>query len=133
VGTPLEDSPGDGSTVNLSAISETKHGNVHFDAHVKVINRYSIILSQCCDLELQNGKLQAHSFVISPLSSIPHTVKTSPEKLQLFQANTYNDFVNYFYIPQQPPLPDAFAIDFGRLVSALGTHTITFSEIKSCK
>jgi hypothetical protein len=96
-----------------------KYGMDLLHATLDVFRCYSIILSQCCDLELHNGALAGPAFVIAPLISEPTLIHNNPQELERFRLNEYESFVNLFSITQHPPLLKPFAVDFGRIVSVV--------------
>jgi hypothetical protein len=104
-------------SLSLSAVTEKSYGIEWMSAQVQVFRGFSIILSQCCDLERRNGKLNYPAFVISPLQDIPYPIRTYPERLVDFQENSLGKYINNFYILQSPPLPQAYQVDFSMVVS----------------
>jgi hypothetical protein len=118
IGRPSEDSHSQDSALTLSpVVSRVKDKIDHFNAQIEVVRGYSIVLSQCCDLALHNGKPKAPYFVVSPLLDILYPITNDPEKFALFKENTLDNFLSQFFIPQQSPLSQDYAVDFGRLVS----------------
>ncbi|MGI9106561.1 MAG: hypothetical protein ACR2G4_09965 [Pyrinomonadaceae bacterium] len=98
-----------------------KYGRNLFLANIEVFGGYSVIISQCCDLELHNGRLDNPAFVAAPLIDIPALIQRDKEKLLRFQENQLESFVNLFHIQQQAPLLQAYAVDFSRLVSIVNS------------
>jgi hypothetical protein len=104
----------------LNPVATKKDGFELYEAQLKVFRGNFIVLSQCCDLALnEKGKHEAHAFVLSPLINIPYPVQQDPEKLAALIANTFEHYVNFFFISQKPPLQQDYAVDFGRLVSVV--------------
>jgi hypothetical protein len=117
IGEPADPAASVGGIFSLSAVTERESGVHWFTAQVQVSRGYYIVLSQCCDLERCNGKLEAPAFVVASLVDIPYPIRTDPEKLRNLQQNRLQDFVNLFYIPQYSPLPQAHMVDFSMPVS----------------
>lgn len=115
LGTPHESSFSNTSPNLLATFEEKKKV---FTAQVKVFQAFAIVLSQCCDIAIRaDGKLDAPVFVVAPLIDVPYQVQKNSEMLSLLQNNSTENFVNFFYITQQDPLPKSFIVDFGRPLS----------------
>jgi hypothetical protein len=103
--------------LSLLARSKSKHSVDWLDAQLQVCRVLAIVLSQCCDLELRNEKLQINSFIVSPLLKLEYQITSDPERYETFKRNPISDYVNWFYLPHRPPLIDERMVDFNRLVS----------------
>lgn len=66
IGEPADPVAPVGELFSLSAVAEKKSGVNWFTAQIQVSRGYYIVLSQCCDLERHNGKLDAPAFVVPP-------------------------------------------------------------------
>jgi len=94
-------------------------------AQVEVALVHAMVLSQCCDLEIREGKKRPgiSYMALSPLLDIHYSIKTDPDKLQRLRNNSNplieaeRSFINLFHVPQQPPLPDEKMIDYNVIVS----------------
>ena len=96
-----------------------KYGKPFHDALIPVLSDYSIILSHCCDLQVQEGETRpaAPAFVIAPLFPIPNDVLNDSRKLANFRQNGQH-YQNSFYLETITPLSDNHAwVDFNRMVS----------------
>jgi len=117
VGTVSDNSCSVTETPRLSALAKKESERELLTAQIQVSRGFSIIISQCCDLELHNGKLDLPAFVVAPLQPIPYMIRTKQEKLDVFQQNLLEQYINLFYIQKVPPLPDAYHVNFGMIVS----------------
>jgi len=94
-------------------------------AQVEVVVVHAMVLSQCCDLEVREGKKRPGIpyIALSPLLDIPYPIKTDPDKLQQLRNNSNllieaeRSFINLFHILEQPPLPDEKMVDYNAIVS----------------
>jgi len=87
-------------------------------SHVNVLLRcYSMILSQCCELELQNGRVRADAFVLAPVLRIPKHIASDPEKLTKLKQNSMEVYVGRFYVQPCPPLSHEYVVNFSRVFS----------------
>jgi len=117
IGESTNQSSSENTELSLTAVSEKKEGFTFLTAQIKVFRGFVIILSQCCDLALRNGKLEVPAFVIAPLVDISYPIRTKPENLYKLQENSLKSFVNLFYIPRQEPLQQEYMVDFNRVTS----------------
>jgi len=90
----------------------------YFQGHIHLERDYSIVISQCCDLELvQGGAMKGLAIVISPLMDISKNYMTDPKLGEEFRSNDLEHSKSNFYIPQTPPLKQDYQVDFSRLIS----------------
>ena len=106
-----------GEGLSLSAVTKRIRGIDWLSAHLEVFRRFAVVLSQCCDLERRQGKLDILFFVVAPLLEVPYQIRTDPEKFAELQLNSLEQYVNLFYIPHTPPLPQAYVVHFNMVVS----------------
>jgi len=101
------------------AFKDKKYGKQLMQALVGVISDFSIVISQCCDIQVNEGQTlpAAPAFVIAPLFRIPSNIAQDAGKLEKFRNNG-KDYANLFSLLIVPPLTDEHAmVDFSRLVS----------------
>jgi hypothetical protein len=96
-----------------------------FVAQLDALCGFAIILSQCCDLERHNGKLDAPAFVVSPLIDISHPIRTNPEKLEILKRNELDHYTNLYHIPESTPLTKDYMVDFN-IVASLSRNEYNF-------
>ncbi len=101
--------------LNLTAKAQKQFLN----ASIQVQRSYCIVLSQCCDLIHENGKLKLPAFVLSPLMDVPYQIRNDNVKLTALKKNEPGKYVNLFYIPQVSPLPQDYVVDFVNAFSVL--------------
>ena len=75
----------------------------------------AIIISQCCDVQLNNGKLEVPNFVLAPLDP----VKSYPgfkdnAHLEDLKKNELDRFTNLFYLDPAPPISEQSVVNFNR-------------------
>jgi len=75
----------------------------------------AIIISQCCDVQLNNGKLEVPNFVLAPLD----LVKSYPSfkvtaDLEILKKNELGRFTNLFYLDPTPPISEQSVVNFNR-------------------
>lgn len=98
---------------------DKKYGKQLMQALVGVFADFSIVMSQCCDVQVTDGQTvpAAPAFVIAPLFRIPVDIARDSVKLTKFRHNG-KDYANLFSLAIVPPLTDDHAlVDFSRLVS----------------
>jgi len=90
---------------------------------------FGIVLSQCCDLELKNGKFRMPAFALARLIPIPPTILANPLKLISLRANKDprdpNDpgYINYFHIPSHALLGDQeWVVDYNQTICIPGSE-----------
>lgn len=96
-----------------------KYGKPFHDAVIPALSDYCIVLSHCCDLQVQEGQVRpaAPAFVIAPLFPIPNDVLNDSRKLANFRQNSHH-YQNSFYLETVMPLCNNHAwVDFNRMVS----------------
>ncbi len=84
-----------------------------------------MVLSQCCDLEVREGKKQPGVLYIalSPLQDVPYQIRIDAVKLEQLRNNSdpllkdARSFINLFHIHQQSPLSDEKIIDYNAIMS----------------
>jgi len=109
----------------LIPTSTQKGKGMTVTAQVEVALVHAMVLSQCCDLEVREGKKRPgiQYIALSPLLDIPYPIKIDPDKLQQLRNNSNplieagRSFINLFHVPQQPPLPDEKMIDYNVIAS----------------
>ena len=57
------------------------------------------------------------ALVVSPLQDLYFPIRKNPEYLAKLQQNSRESYMNLFYIPQTPPLPQEYLVDFSMVVS----------------
>lgn len=90
----------------LSAITNTHREDQNWLlAQVPVRLSYCAIVSQCCDLEPRNGKLDIPTFAAARLRPIPKAILSDPQRLASLRANkdprggSDPGYINLFHIP----------------------------------
>jgi hypothetical protein len=112
---PRVDEP---ATFTPVLIETRPYGN-SFLIQLRAVMGYSVILSQCCDLSLRDGKLVNPGFVLSPLTQIPYTIRTNPDNLTRLQSNTLTDYTSLYYLRAQVPLTLDLMVDFSTVASVV--------------
>ena len=89
------------------------------------------VLSNCCDLEPRNGKVQTHAVVLARLRSIPPDIRRNTELFESLRANkdprdrTDAGFIDQFYLEPHDLLDRLdWKVQFNQAVS-LPTSNIT--------
>lgn len=121
--------PGEGQDYNLAPLTvQMKPYGDTLAALLNVVRRPSIILSQCCDLQLRDGKLMNPAFVISPLTPIPYLIRTSEPNLERLRSNTLTDYSSLYHIRVHDPLEEDCMVDFSTSVSVVSKdHSLALS------
>src|SRR5688572_26546532 len=57
--------------LNLNADLETRHGRNWLRLELAAAYGFCVVLSQCCDLQLNKGRISHNTVVISPLRLVP--------------------------------------------------------------
>src|SRR5437867_6472410 len=90
----------------LSAVPRVHRGDPNWlTGQVPMRLSFCAVLSQCCDLELREGKFRMHAFAVARLIPIPEGTRVDPQRLASLMANkdprdpTDPGRIDYFYIP----------------------------------
>jgi hypothetical protein len=131
----LGEIPDDSDFGSIPAITPRLHP--HRDDHEWTTGQAPIrfgfcaVLSNCCDLELRGGRIQAHSIVLARLRPIPPDVRNDIERFNSLKANkdprNRDDagYIDYFYLEPHEKLSDKdWKVHFN-LVLSLPTADLT--------
>jgi hypothetical protein len=110
---------GIGNATNLSPLIEKSGSFDCYPAQVLLLKTPAILLSQCCDVEFSNrgGNIKRRYLVVAPLTEVPPDLRKNRETFESLSQNPLDRNLNYFYIPESPPLTTDYIADFTRIVS----------------
>lgn len=87
---------------------------------------FCMVLSQCCDLELRNGRFELPAFLVGRLIPVPKGIASDAQQLARLRANkdprtADPGFINLFYIPRRKELHDTeWVLDFNQAMCIPG-------------
>jgi hypothetical protein len=116
IGRAMPTAPDDPCDISPLTVQTKPYGNT-LTAQINVVRSHSIVLSQCCDLELRDGRLSSPAFVVSPLTPVPYTIRTNALNLERLQRNSLTDYSSLYYIRAQAPLIEDCMVDFSTVAS----------------
>ncbi|BCA55331.1 hypothetical protein W02_24710 [Nitrospira sp. KM1] len=108
----------DSSSTETLRLTPTLVNTKYFQGIVKFLPSLTIVVSQCCDVEGRNGKLEAPSFVIAPIEPfrILRIAKDASETAK-FQQNNLTDYSNFFYIEPTDLISEPSFVNLNRVFS----------------
>lgn len=75
----------------------------------------AIIISQCCDVQVNDGKLEVPNFVLAPLDPLRfYPMFRDAAQLEGLKRNEPDVFTNFFYLDLVPPISEHSVINFNR-------------------
>lgn len=75
----------------------------------------AVVISQCCDIQLNNGILEVPNFVLAPLDPLRSYPKFKDAALlEDLKKNELESFTNLFYLDLAPPITVQSVINFNR-------------------
>src|SRR5258708_29656426 len=96
-------------------------------AQVPVRLSFCAVITQCCDLEPQNGQLRMPAFALSRLIQIPKSIASDVQRLTSLRTNkdprvgTDPGYVNFFYVAPHPRLENKeWIVDYNQTICLPG-------------
>jgi hypothetical protein len=96
-------------------------------AQIPVRLSFCAVITQCCDLELQNGQLRMPAFAVSRLIQIPKNIASDVQRLTSLRTNKDPrvgrdpGYINFFYIPPNPRLENKeWVVDYNQVTCLPG-------------
>jgi hypothetical protein len=127
LGAPTPDQDED-HAVALVASGDEERRSWWFSGQVMMCRRFAMVLSQCCDVALDHGKMRGVALVLAPLFELPDKY-LKPDRLERFRQNAADEYINSFYVEQRDPLPRPFYVDFARVMSIPSTdHSLVLGK-----
>jgi len=80
----------DASVVPKAEILPKEHRgdpNWGFTAQIGMRLCFAVVLSNCCELELRNGRFLPPAFIIGRIREVPPAIRQNPEKFQSLRLN----------------------------------------------
>jgi hypothetical protein len=125
--------------LGLDAPLETRHGRNWLRIETAAAYGFCVVLSQCCDLQLNNGRIAQSTIVVSPLRLVADKERQEPKRTERILKN-YDDTqqIGKYYIPENAPLNADYLVDFSFVAAIpnseyntlLGAKVLQLTEIE---
>lgn len=129
VGRPTEAGHTQVDGIVLAASVENKK---YVQGLMKFVPTLGIVVSQCCDVQAKDGKLDVPAFVLAPIEPLRflHTIATNPDAVANLKKNHPSKYANLFYLGDTPPIQEPSIVNFNKVFSVQQSDYQTILTMK---